>query len=108
MTIKDKYHMTLNLTYLPEGQRRAVTALISGDQARTYPEAAEEAGMSLGTLYTHLRRVKRNHPKVYKEVRRGRECQLAVRHHNALDNARSHTRAWFRRVRRNQRILSGF
>ena len=103
MHIKDKNHMTLNLTYLPEGQRRAVAALVLGDQARTYPEAAEEAGMSLGTLYTHLRRVKRNHPKVYKEVRKIREAQLAVRHHNALASARAHTRAWFRRVRRNER-----
>jgi len=108
MHIKDKNHMTLNLTYLPEGQRRAVAALVLGDQARTYPEAAEEAGMSLGTLYTHLRRVKRNHPKVYKEVRKIREAQLAVRHHNALASARAHTRAWFRRVRRNERyLLSG-
>lgn len=103
MHIKDRNHMALNLSSLPEGQRRAVTALISGDQARTYPEAAEEAGMSLGTLYTHLRRVKRNHPKVYEKVRRVRKNQLAVRHHNALASARAHTRVWFRRVRRNER-----
>ena len=105
MPIKDRNHMTLELLSLPEGQRRAVSSLISGNHARTYPEAAKEAGMSLGTLYTHLRRVRRNHPRVYKEVRRVRECQLAVRHHNALDNARSHTRAWFRRVRRNERYM---
>ena len=108
MPIKDRNHMTLNLSSLPEGQQRAVAALVSGDQARTYPEAAKVAGMSLGTLYTHLIRVKRNHPRVYKEVRKVREAQLAVRHHNALASAKAHTRTWFRRVRRNQRyLLSG-
>ena len=105
MPLKNRKHMTPDLTSLPEGQRRAVRALISGERARTYPEAAKLEGMSLGTLYTHLRRVKRNHPEVYKKVLRVRKAQLAVRHHNALDNARAHTRAWFRRVRRNERYL---
>ena len=105
MPIKDRKYMTPDLTSLPEGQRRAVRALISGERARTYPEAAKLEGMSLGTLYTHLRRVKRNHPEVYKKVLRVRKAQLAVRHHNALENARAHTRAWFRRVRRNERYL---
>ena len=105
MPIKDRKYMTPDLTSLPEGQRRAVRALISGERARTYPEAAKVGRMSLGTLYTHLRRVKRNHPEVYKKVRRVRKAQLAVRHHNALENARAHTRTWFRRVRRNERYL---
>ena len=105
MPIKDRKPMTPELSSLPEGQRRAVRALISGEQARTYPEAAKLGGMSLGTLYTHLRRVKRNHPEVYQKVRRVRKAQLAVRHHNALENARAHTRAWFRRGRRNEMYL---
>ena len=103
--IKDRNRMTPDVTMLPEGQKRAVTALISGERARTYPEVAAVGEMSLGTLYTHLRRVKRNHPAVYQKVRRVRKAQLAVRHRNALDNARAHTRAWFRRVRRNERYL---
>ena len=105
MPLKDRKHMTPDLTPLPEGQKRAVRALISGERARTYPEAAKVAGVSLGTLYTHLRRVKRNHPVVYKKVQRVRQAQLAVRHHSALLNARAHTRAWFRRVRRNERYF---
>ena len=107
MPIKDRNCMTSTLASLPTGQRRAVAALISGERARTYPEAAKLGGISLGTLYTHLRRVKRNHPEVYEKVRRVRKNQLAVRHSNALDNARSHTRAWFRRVRRNERLAMG-
>ena len=97
--------MTPDLSSLPEGQRRAVTALISGERARTYPEAAKLEGMSLGTLYTHLRRVQKSHPDVYEKVRRVRKAQLAVRHHNALENARAHTRAWFRRVSRSEMYL---
>jgi len=103
--IKNQNHMTLNLSALPSGQSRAVAALISGERARTYPEAAKVAEMSLGTLYTHLRRVKRNHPEVYEKVIRVRKAQLAVRHHNALSNAKAHTRAWFRRVRKNERFF---
>ena len=105
MPLKNKKHMTPDLSSLPERQRRAVRPLISGERARTYPEAAKLGGISLGTLYTHLRRVKKNRPEVYKKVRRVRKTQLAVRHHNALENARAHTSAWFRRVRRNERYL---
>ncbi|SVC11843.1 uncharacterized protein METZ01_LOCUS264697, partial [marine metagenome] len=35
--IKDRNRMTLDLTILPAGQKRAVMALISGERARTYP-----------------------------------------------------------------------
>ena len=84
-------------------------ALIGGEQARTYLDAAKIAGMSLGTMHTHVRRVRQNHPKLYQALRKVRMAQLAVRHHNAIDNARAHTSAWFRRVRRNERyLLSGF
>jgi hypothetical protein len=76
MPLKGRKHMTPDLSSLPEGQRRAVRALISGERARTYPEAAKLEGMSLGTLYTHLRRVKKNHPEVYEKVRRVRKAQL--------------------------------
>jgi len=40
MPIKNRKYMTPDPTSLPEGQRRAVRALISGERARTYPEAA--------------------------------------------------------------------
>ncbi len=53
--------------------------------------------MSLGTLKTHLRRVRLNHPKLYEEVRKVRSAQLAERHEAALVNARQHSKAHFRR-----------
>jgi len=40
--------------------------------------------MSLGTLYTHLRRVRCNPPKLYAAIRKVRRAQLAVRHNNAV------------------------
>ena len=94
----------------PDGrQARAVESLIGVGRDRTYTEAAEAAGMSLGTLYTHLRRVRCNHPKLYAAIRKVREAQLAVRHRNAVANARAHTRAYFRRIRRSQLyLLAGY
>jgi len=105
MAVKDRIRMTPDLSSLPEGQRRAVLALIGGELARTYPDAAKVAGTSLGTMHTHVRRVRQNHPELYQAIRNVRKDQLAVRHHNAIDNARAHTREWFRRVRRNERYL---
>ena len=59
-----------NLSSLPPGQRRAIQALIGGgEQARTYTEAATLAGMSEGTMLTHVNRVRRRHPRLYKKVR---------------------------------------
>ena len=73
MAAKDTIHMTPDLSSLPEGQRRAVLALIGGEQARTYPDAAKIAGMSFGTMHTHVRRVRQNHPDLYQAIRRGKE-----------------------------------
>lgn len=78
-----------NLSRLPPGQCRAIKALIGGgEQARTYGEAAKLAGMSVGTLFTHVNRVKTRHPRIYKKVRAVRLAQLPLRHEEALGNAR--------------------
>ena len=79
-----------NLSSLPPGQRRAIQALIGGEQARTYIEAATLAGMSEGTMLTHVNRVRRRHPRIYKKVRAVRLAQLALRHEEAVENAREH------------------
>jgi hypothetical protein len=102
-------HDMPDLSSLPPGQARAVESLIGAGRDRTYTEAAEAAGMSLGTLYTHLRRVRCNHPKLYAAIRKVRKAQLAVRHRNAVANARAHTRAYFRHIRRSQLyLLAGY
>ena len=87
----------LDLSPLPPGQRRAVEALIGGEAARTYPEAARIANMVEGTLLTHINRVRQNHPTLYADIRTVRKAQLAGRHHVALANARAHSRRYFRR-----------
>ena len=51
---------------VPEGQMRAVRALVDGgNECRTYAHASSIAGVSVNTLKTHLRRVRVNHPKVW-------------------------------------------
>ena len=98
----------LDLAELPPGQRRAVEALFGGDQAQTYVKAANAAGMSEGTLLTHINRVRSNHPELYRSIRRVRRSQLAVRHRVAVENAKAHSRAYFRRVNRQMRLLLGY
>ena len=96
-----------DLSQLPPGQRRAIETLV-GDisHARTYTEAAQIAGMSEGTMLTHVNRVRRNHPKLYEQIQAVRKAQLSIRHEGALANARAHSRAYFRRRKRNA-LLSG-
>ena len=90
-----------NLSPLPPGQRRAINSLIGGgEQARTYTEAARLAGMSEGTLLTHVNRVRTRHPRLYKKLRAVRLAQLAVRHEEALASVCEHSREYFTRVNR--------
>ena len=100
-------HDKTDFSTLPLGQRRAALALIGGSSARTYPEASEVAGISLGTLHTHLRRIRHRHPDLYAAIRKVRLGQLKVRHNLALASARAHSRAWFRRVGRFERRWLG-
>ena len=60
---------------------------------------------SKGTLLTHVNRVRQNNPELYEEVRRVRKAQIAMRHMMALDNAKAHSRAYFRRKNRQMRRL---
>ena len=98
-----------DLSELPRGQRRAVLAFIGVGLAKTYLEAAEEADMSLGTFKTHLTRVRLRHPRLYENIRAVRLAQLAERHEIALQNAKLHSRSYFRRKRNWEfRQLFGF
>ena len=93
-------HDMKHIQFLPGGQLRAVAGLVGGDSARTYKEASIIAGMSLGTLHTHLRRIRTRHPRLHKSIYRERKAQLKVRHREAVDRARDHTREYFKRVRK--------
>ena len=107
MTTHTERRLLRDISLLPEGQRRAVTSLVGGKRARTYVEASEVARISVNTLYTHLRRVRSKHPKLYKAIYRKRRSQLMERHSEAVLRARDHTRQYFKRVRKWERWLLG-
>ena len=80
---------------VPEGQIRAVRALVDGgDECRTYAHASTIAGISVNTLKTHLRRVRVNHPSVWASLRVLRKRQLGIRHKGAIRKAQEHTQNW--------------
>jgi phage shock protein A len=98
-----------DLTELPPGQRRAMEALIGGGtEARTYIEAADVAKMSVGTMKTHVNRVREKHPKLYEQIREVRKAQLAARHRTAMANAQAHSRAYFRNLDKRMKNALGF
>ena len=88
------------LSVLPPGQRRAAEALLGTAFPPTYPQAAELAGISLGTLLTQLthgNRSRQRHPALYTKIRPVRLAQLADRHEDALARARAHSALYFRK-----------
>ena len=66
---------------------------------RTYPDAAELAGMSEGTLLTHFNRVRKSRPELYQAIRSVRLAQLADRHVDALTAKRGHIAMYFSKAR---------
>lgn len=92
------HDMPARVAALSAGQKRAALALIAGTAARTYPEAAEVAGVSLGTLHTHLRRLRRRDPDLYGALMEVRAYQLAERHRAALQRAERRSQEWHRRA----------
>ena len=89
--------LTLDLSPLPEGQQRVAFALISGKKARTYREVAAQLELFLGTVYEHLRRIRTNHPDLYRALMEVRRAQLGQRHEIALAKAQAHSRRYFKR-----------
>lgn len=97
-----------HLDALTPGQMRVVEALLGDSQGRTYRQIAALLGVHLGTVYTHLKRVRDRHPDLWIEIQAARTKQLALRHQRALARARRHTDAWFRKQRRRQRMRDGW
>ena len=94
---------------LPEGQQRAVLALV-GDEERvpTYNEAAEIAGIHVGTLRRYLRRIRERHPSIYKLTYMVRRMQLGVRHKEALERADEHSHKYHKAMRRQHKQILGY
>src|SRR3990167_9416234 len=95
MPIPHDIQITLRL--LPPGQRSAVEALIGMGWARSYHEAAAACGVCVGTLYTHLRRVRQAHPELYERIMQVRAEQLGVRHIASVKRAEAHSQTWHRK-----------
>jgi predicted DNA-binding protein YlxM (UPF0122 family) len=98
------YHMTIEallktLETLPKGQQRAIQALLDCPKARTYAEAAEVMGVSIGSLYQHLKRVRDKNPELYQRLMFFRKQQLEQRHREALARDQEHSQKWFRKKR---------
>jgi len=77
-----------DLAQLPVGQRRVALALIDGEDAPTYAQVAQRLGLHLGTVHTHLRRIRQQHPDIYAALMQHRRQQLAHRHQAAVRRAR--------------------
>lgn len=85
---------------LPPGQARTVCALLatlSSDPPPTYGEVAESLGVHIGTVHTHLRRVRLHAPELYGAVMAERRRQLAAYHELALERSRRRSLTWGRR-----------
>lgn len=82
---------------LPTGRARVALALVAGRDAPTYPEVAARLGIGLGTVHTHLRRLRERHPDVYTAVMAERARQLGKRHKEALARDAEHSRLWHRK-----------
>ncbi len=79
---------------LPPGRARVALALIVPRDAPTYPEVAARLGIGLGTVHTHLKRLRTGHPDVYAAVMAERAQSLTRRHREALARDAAHSRRW--------------
>lgn len=85
------------LATVPHGRRRVAEALVGGDAARTYGEVADLLGVHLGTVHTHLCRLRLRHPEAYAALMAERRRQLDVRHQAAVADAEMRSWEWHRR-----------
>jgi transposase len=89
-----------DLSPLTPGQQRVVSALLNARKhTPTYEGVAKKLGVSPGTVYSHLKRVREGHPELYQTIMLERKHQLSYRHRKALARAKANSRAYFRRKR---------
>jgi transposase len=87
-----------DLTPLTPGQRKVITALLNASKRTpTYQDVAKKLGVSVGTVYRHLKRVRDEHPELYQDIMLERKAQLDKRHVEAVNRARQNSRRYFRR-----------
>ncbi len=83
---------------LPRGQARVAIALIClPEDPVSYRDVADGLGIHLGTVHTHLRRIRQLHPCVYAALMDERRRQLAERHSAIVEERRLRSLRWGRR-----------
>jgi hypothetical protein len=87
-------------TELPWGQARvAIGLLCSPEDPVAYSEIASAFGINIGTVHTHMRRIRRRRPDLYIEIMAERRRQLSVRHEAVEAERRRRSLLWVRRRR---------
>jgi hypothetical protein len=87
-------------TELPPGQRRIALGLLClPNDPIAYPDIAAAFGIGLGTVHTHMRRIRQRRPDLYREIMAERQRQLAARHEAVLAERRRRSLLWVRRRR---------
>jgi transposase len=85
-----------DLTGLTKGQRKVVHALLSATRnTPTYQDVAKKLGVSLGTVYTQLKRIREQHPETYQSIMLERKAHLIRRHEKVLECAKENSRRYF-------------
>jgi len=85
-------------TGLPPGQARVVLGLVAiPDDPASYALVAEAFGIHIGTVHTHLRRVREREPALYRRIMAERRRQLEARHQAILEERRQRSLQWGRR-----------
>ena len=80
---------------LPPGQRRVVVALFEPSGPPTYRAVAAALGLHVGSVYEHLRRVRRARPALYEALMAGRRAGQAEVHRAAVARAQARTHRWY-------------
>ncbi len=83
---------------LPRGQARVALGLLClPEDPVTYSEVAAGLHIHLGTVRTHLGRIRLGHPALYAAVMTERRRQLATRHAAVVEVRRRRSLMWGRR-----------
>jgi DNA-binding CsgD family transcriptional regulator len=80
--------------HVTPAERRVVRALFATPEGATYVAAAQQLGVSIGTVYSHLRRLRRREPELYNALMAMRREQLSVRHERAVRRAIARSAEW--------------
>jgi transposase len=83
---------------LPFGQARVALGLIClPDDPASYRDVAQVFEVHLGTVHTHMRRIRARHPNLYDAVMAERRRQLDERHAAVVEERRERSLRWGRR-----------